>query len=159
MTMPAQRPGSSKQDYATPRDFVEAVEIIIGSRFVVDLAASSENAVCPIFIDAAQNSLVQPWHEIAGWVWLNPPFARIAPWVEKCALEAAQGSRIVALLPAAVSTNWFRKYVAGKAMVLFVRPRLSFVGAKDPYPKDLMVCIYNSPIAGYGTWDWKTQST
>ena len=131
---------------------------MIGHRFAHDLAASTENAVCERFFSAEQDALKQSWVYHLGthqFGWLNPPFARISPWVEKCDEEAEQGARIAVLLPASVGTDWFAKHVAGKAAVLFLRPRLTFGGEKDPYPKDLMLCLYDGPRTGYAPWDWK----
>ena len=91
-----------------------------------------------------------------AFAWVNPPFARLGPWVEKCAWEShEQGLRIAALLPADVGTEWFATHVAGKAHELFLRPRPIFVGETAPYPKDLMLCLYDGPRIGYTTWDWR----
>jgi phage N-6-adenine-methyltransferase len=155
---PPQKPGRSKQDYGTPPAFVRAVEQMLGIKhFDVDLAASRENAVASSYYTEADDALKHGWFGRAGdaWCFLNPPYARIAPWVEKCDEEAERGLRIAALLPAAVGSNWFARHVAGKAHVLFLRPRLVFVGETAPYPKDLMLCLYDGPRVGHATWDWK----
>jgi phage N-6-adenine-methyltransferase len=163
-TMPEQKPGRSKQDYATPPEFVEAVARCVGASlgpsrtgFAIDLAASAANSKGRVFYSEEDDSLVQPWAAALGaaWGWLNPPFAQIGPWVKKCAMEAERGAKVAVLLPSGVGTEWFAAFVARRAHVLFVRPRLTFMGETTPYPKDLMVCLYNRPFHGYDTWRWR----
>lgn len=158
MPIPKQKPGRSRQDYATPWPFVRAVEQLIGASFAIDLAASDANRKAPRFYSAEQNSLVQPWaSDLDGaWGWCNPPYAHIEPWVAKALHEAEKGAKTVILLPAGVSTNWFAATVHMWACVLFVRPRLVFEGTTDPYPKDLMLIIHDARTwgRGYHVWDW-----
>lgn len=149
--MPRQRPGSSRQDFVTPDDFTWAVKLYLGiSEFAADLAASPANTKAAFYFDEAVDSLKQCWAGFVGWCWLNPPFRRIAAWARKCANADAF---IAFLVPASVGSNWFRDYVAGKALVLFISGRLSFDG-KGPYPKDCMLCLYG-PEPGYRIWDWR----
>ena len=158
---PPQKPGRSKQDYQTPPAFVAAVKAMLGiEEFAMDLAASRENSVTGgvAFYGEAEDSLKQAWWQLAAgrWCWLNPPFARIGPWVEKADEECELGQRIAMLLPAGIGTDWYAKHVHGKCHVLALRPRLTFVGETAPYPKDLMLCLYDGPRVGFSTWDWRT---
>lgn len=174
-TMPAQRPGRSKQDYSTPTEFVDAVKKRFGvGSFAWDLAASKENTKANRFFSETENSLVQDWTALRGDLWLNCPYADIAPWAAKCAASARmtvvgssralratsyqphEGRRIFLLVPAAVGSNWFADYVDGKALVVFFRPRLSFDGISS-YPKDCQLAIYGEK-PGYVCWRWKESS-
>lgn len=161
---PRQKPGRSKQDYETPADFVVAV----GRRFgpiTYDLAASAGNAKALRFFDEAADSLAQNWTEAlaeVGFGWLNPPFANLGAWAEKCALESRRmmpRALVTMLCPASVGTNWWEEHVDGcAAEVLFVRPRLAFVGCSDQYPKDLALVVYRGEIEGgtmYRPWKFK----
>ena len=152
-TMPAQRPGQSKQDYGTPRIFLDAVERRYG-KILFDLAAHSKNAVVPRFFSKEQNSLVQDWAKIKGNRWLNPEFADIAPWAAKCAAYRERDlGRTLFLVPASIGAQWFADHVHGKALVLGLTGRLSFDG-KNPYPKDCMLCVYGER-PGFDIWDWR----
>ena len=153
MSMPMQRPGDSVQNVETPFPFVRSVEILLDAPIEWDLAATVHNTKAPRFISPMENSLEQNWKEIVGdkLCWLNPPFGKIAPWVVKC---CEQKVRVVVLLPASVGTNWFADFVHKHADVYFIRPRLVFVGQIDPYPKDLMICVYGSIQRIYQTWNW-----
>lgn len=156
---PTQKPGRSRQDYATPPEFLAAVRSRLGiAEFAVDLAASKDNAVCPEFYDASADALERPW-VFNGWCWLNPPFARIEPWVKRAYRQSRAGARVAMLLPAGVGSNWWAKWVHGKAFVLLLNGRITFVGETTPYPKDCVLLLYGPDVApGYDVWQWTGQA-
>lgn len=160
-TMPRQKPHCSKQDYGTPRVLLDAVERRYG-KLVLDLAARGDNAVCDAFITPERDSLKVDWEreyhmlvpnrvETLPFAWLNPPFSNIAAWAEKCA-EAS--FPILMLVPASIGSNWFGEWVLPHAKVIGLAPRITFVGAKDPYPKDCMLCEYGGQ--GFEQWNYLT---
>jgi len=153
MSTPTQKPGRSKQDYATPRAFIDAVVRRFGP-LAVDLAATRENVVTPYYYSAADNSLLQDWTILRGNLWLNPPFADIGPWARKCAESRDPDCvrRILLLVPASVGSEWFAQWVHRHALVIGIRPRLSFDGI-NPYPKDCILCVYGE-TPGFDTWRW-----
>jgi phage N-6-adenine-methyltransferase len=159
-TMPAQKPGRSKQDYATPRPFLAAVKRRLGIQsFEMDLAADSTNAVCPRYLTEEMDALATPWRGLwMGWAWLNPPFADIGPWARKCAETGSRRQPIAFLVPAAVGANWFRDFVDGRALVLFLNGRLKFMPDKPTwlYPKDCILALYGLP-PGYEVWNWRKE--
>lgn len=154
---PVQKPGKSKQDYGTPWDFIGAVEGRFGP-IVFDLAAQADNAKAKGFWTIADDSLSKRWADIftgGGTLWLNPPFKNIEPWAEKCARESARRAGLIVMLtPASIGTDWFARHVHRKAMVLGLSPRITFVGEKDPYPKDLMLSVFGMGLNGFDTWRW-----
>ena len=156
--MPKQKPHRSKQNYGTPNILVRAVELDYGENFYLDLAADASNTKAPLFFDEAKNSLIQPWHELPGMLWLNPPFENLKVWAAECEKEAALGARIIMLTPASVGSNWFAEYCHNKCFVTFIRPRIIFEGCKDPYPKDCMLTSYGFNSVGYDIWDWKEKA-
>jgi phage N-6-adenine-methyltransferase len=158
--MPKQKPGKSKQDYGTPKSFLESVQMVYGP-IVWDLAASAANSKAgSCFYDEKQDSLKQDWYKLSkmfphGWLWLNPPFANIGQWAKKCHEESQLGANILMLTPASVGSNWFAKYCHNNCNVVFIRPRLTFDGAADPYPKDCMLTVWQpNSDPGYEIWDW-----
>lgn len=151
--MPAQKPGKSFQAYATPKDFLAAVE----RRFGVvrtDLAASSDNAVAPEYFNELQNSLVQDWTALKGVAFCNPPFADLAPWAEKLSTVRDRRAWTLLLTPAAVGSEWVADHVLDKALMLLLAPRLCFDG-KNPYPKDLILICAGFGVRGIDRWRWK----
>lgn len=150
--------GRSKQDYGTPWAFIRAVEETWGP-MVADLACTRANAKAPAgyYFDEGIDALQQPWADDfpTGNLWLNPPFANIGPWAEKCAASARKRDGLIFLLtPASIGTDWFRVRVLGNARVLGISPRLTFEGTEDPYPKDLMLSIFGKCTDGFGCWRW-----
>ena len=149
--------GGSRQDYGTPPEFLDAVKKRLDiDHFEWDLAASEENTVGNHFYSEKDNSLVQDWSACWGWLWLNPPFSNITSWVKKASEESLKGAAIAMLVPASVGSNWWRDHVHNQAHVLFLNGRLTFVGEKDPYPKDCSLLLYTKySIGGYEVWDWR----
>ena len=126
-TMPAQKPGKSKQDYATPWPFIRALETRFG-RIELDLAATKDNTKAPLFITPEQDSLTVDWDRMdAKLAFLNPPFNLCGDFARKCA--RAERLPILFLVPASVGSEWWAREVDGKAdLVLFARPRIEFDG-------------------------------
>lgn len=154
---------NSRQDWQTPRDFLAAVKGLLGiSAWGCDLAADAQNTVSTNYFSIERSAFTHQWAR-NNWMWCNPPYSNIRPWVKKAWEESQQGSYIAMLVPASLSTVWWSEWVHRKAHVIGIRPRLTFVGAADPYPKDLALLLYK-PWEGaaafplgpdYVTWEWR----
>lgn len=152
--------GASKQNYATPDDFMQAFTNRFGP-IAFDLAADETNFKHANHFTVRDNSLAQEWHKIPGNLWLNPPFDNIAPWAKKCAAESVLGATVFFLVPASVGSNWFRDYVFERSWVYFLNGRLCFNGIAG-YPKDCVLCQFLPPHRrehdrrhGFEVWTWK----
>lgn len=159
--MPAQNPGASEQAVGTPPEFLRAVVRRFGP-IRWDLAADSTNHVVEKWYGPGspdgEDSLVMPWWQLPGVLFLNPPFGNIKPFAEKLADEGPRGARVKMLVPAAVSTEWWAKFVHNRALVLLLRPRLKFVTHDHGFPKDLaLVCAGPWMAPGYHTWRWDAE--
>ena len=158
--MPPQKPGRSKQDYGTPRPFLDEVEQRFGM-LTWDAAASSDNTVVAgrFFSVDGISAFDADWSKFTrdDLVWLNPTFEGIAhrwmPLVDKWT-TLLPWLRLLVLTPAALGSEWYRKHVEDKAMVQPLNPRLTFVGESDPYPKDLMLSCYGFGVTGVRQWRW-----
>lgn len=163
MNMPIQKPGRSEQTVCTPPEFLAAIVRRFRADFTWDLAALAINSVAPNFITPEQNSLITDWPSGSQDLWLNPPYSNIEPWVKKCnehCAGLAWGGRIFVLVPASIGSNWWRNHVWQCARQWILRPRLTFVGHGNPYPKDLALLIYNKDRpdvedGDYCYFDWK----
>jgi phage N-6-adenine-methyltransferase len=168
MAMPKQKPGKSKQDYTTPPEFIQACcNRLKINFFSMDLAASHENAIARTYFTEKEDSLNPDltWNPYPGcWAWLNPPYSKIYPWVEKAAREAEKGAHICVLVPASVGSDWWQEWVNPYAYVSFLKGRLTFggtlpnpkTGKPDPYPKDCALLLYTPwQFAGNEIWDWR----
>lgn len=99
--------------------------------FQLDAAAAAHNALCRKFITAEQNTLETPWADylsIPGYVWLNPPYSDITPFVKKAATESANQIGTVMLVPADTSVGWFKEAIQTASEVRFITAgRLAFI--------------------------------
>ena len=149
---------SSKQDYETPADFLDACAARFGA-LEVDLACRDDNRKAPIGLSRPlHDSLMMPWGELYpdAVMWLNPPFKDIEPWAAKCAEEALKlrRGRILLLTPAAIGANWYASHCYRKAKTIGLNGRLKFVGSVDYYPKDCMLNVFGGDH-GFEVWRWR----
>ncbi|HAW5058395.1 phage N-6-adenine-methyltransferase [Escherichia coli] len=106
--------------------------------FQLDAAAAPHNALCRKFITAEQNTLETPWADylsIPGYVWLNPPYSDITPFVKKAAAESANQIGTVMLVPADTSVGWFKEAIQTASEVRFITAgRLAFINPLTKKP-------------------------
>lgn len=99
--------------------------------FQLDAAAAPHNALCRKFITAEQNTLETLWVDylnVPGYVWLNPPYSDITPFVKKAAAESANQIGSVMLVPADTSVGWFKEAIQTASEVRFITAgRLAFI--------------------------------
>lgn len=99
--------------------------------FQLDAAAAPHNALCKRFITAEQNTLETPWADylsIPGYVWLNPPYSDITPFVKKASAESGNQIGTVMLVPADTSVGWFKEAIQTASEVRFITAgRLAFI--------------------------------
>lgn len=159
--VPKQKPGKSDQVVCTPPEFLAALKFKVAvPEFGYDLAADADNAVASSYYTEEDDALIQSWAEdipTRSWAFCNPPFGDIEPWVRKACLESIEkGANVAMLLPASTGSNWWKAYVHNKCYVLLLNGRLTFVGHKTPYPKDLVVLLYTPMgLRGYDVWNWR----
>jgi len=159
MTEPRQKRGKSVQEVGTPPAFIAAIEQRWG-KITLDLAASDKVHVCDSYFTSKIDGLKQDWGIPNGLLFCNPPFGKIGPWVEKAAATTSKGflrPTILVLVPAAIETRWFRRYVYNVANVHILNPRLTFVGHKYNFPKGLILCEYPGSVVGevMDYWNWQ----
>ncbi len=165
----------SRQAVSTPPPLVEYVK----GRWpiAVDLAASEENAICRDWIGEEANSLLCCWvrhlHNVCEtWCrhlttpkwprpvgWLNPPFGKLDPWLEKCRREALRGAHVVALVPASIESGWFRQHVyEGPCTVHVLHGRLKFPGyANVAGQGHMLIDWHGGAWGGIHLLDWRLE--
>lgn len=84
------------------------------------------------------DGLLQPWE---GRVWLNPPYSKPAPWIERLK-HHGDG---LALIPADTATSWWHAHVIASDQVCFIRHRLRFIRGGDETS-----AMFPSAIAAWG---------
>ncbi len=76
---------------------------------------------------------------------MNPPYGReIGKWIEKAKIEASNGSKVVALLPARTDTKWFHENIYNNKFceIRFLKGRLKFGNSKNSAPFPSMIVIF-----------------
>lgn len=110
-------------EWYTPSYIFEAM----GCVFDLDVAhpGKPKASWVPALNFYTKNSLSLSWY---GFVWMNPPFGGrngIVPWLEKF-FSHGNG---VALTPDRTSAPWWSDYARRCDAVLFVSPKIKFIGA------------------------------
>lgn len=139
--MTSARTGDPSKDlWETPTWLYEKLDSEF--HFDLDPAATEVNALSDYYYSQAQDGLVQPWW---GRVFVNPPYSKMALWVEKGYNEVLNGrcEAVVLLVAARTDTrawwNWVRH-----GEVRFLQGRLRF-GHPDgaihsaPFPSALAI--------------------
>lgn len=161
-------PQQGQQSYRTPPDFLAAVLRRLGwESFECDMACTTDDAVAPLglYLNAGLDALAVDWQDMGGMrCWLNPPFGLCKAFAAKCAASSAS---IAVLMPASVGSAWFAEYVDGRADVIFLRPRITFL-EPDGTPcaaginRDCMLLVYDAIARRRMTWcadysceDWR----
>jgi hypothetical protein len=122
MALHEQCVGATDELYTPPHVFAA-----LGCRFDQDVASPGGDVTTwiPASHFVTRNSLAKDWR---GFVWMNPPFGArngIVPWLEKF---FAHGNGI-ALTPDRTSAPWWQEFAARADALLFVSPKLKFIGA------------------------------
>ena len=108
--------------------------------FTIDVAAGAHNTKCDWYFDEETNGLEQPWG--GERVWCNPPYSKIAPWIEKAWAEwnGEWSPDVIAMLLPANRTEqgWWQDLVEpylrdrrSDFRVEFLRGRLRFINPGD----------------------------
>lgn len=156
---PDQNPGKSKQDYATPWEFIRAIQDRFQVEIAVDLAAVAGNAKAPLFITPEMDSLEVDWREFVPRgkaAYLNPEFGMIKKFSARCAHFSPLGSdfKIFLLTPHTIA-GWYRNNIAPHARSQGLVPRLKFEGEQTQYIKDLSLHCYGWNKRGTEIWNWR----
>ena len=118
----------TSDDYWTPRWIFDKLGLV----FDVDVACPPEgppNTPCRTWFTQEDDGLVQEWR---GRVWMNPPFSRPSPWVDKF-MKHGNG---IALVPFAKS-KWCQTLFEKADAVLFLPANLKFDQGSIPMPVGL----------------------
>tara|TARA_R100000234_G_C5002113_1_gene180794 strand:- start:1271 stop:1759 length:489 start_codon:yes stop_codon:yes gene_type:complete len=114
--------------------------------FDCDAAASSDNALCDVFLDKEADALSMPeWPGES--IWLNPPYGRaVGAFVAKAAEQAALGKTVVVLVFARTDTRWWHDAAMKAQYIFFIKGRLRFNKGGQPAgaaPAPSTVLVFN----------------
>lgn len=122
MALHEQCVGATDEWYTPPHVFNA-----MGCSFDIDVSSPGKSVTpwIPAFRFITADSLSEAW---CGFVWMNAPFGGrngLEPWLAKF-FETRNG---VALTPDRTSAPWWQRYAAKADAILFVAPKLKFIGA------------------------------
>lgn len=116
--------------------------------FQVDAAATNENKKCMLwFGDNGTgeycDALEHPWHHVVlkeERFFLNPPYSKIAAFMQKAYEESQKGATVVCLIPARTDTRYFHDYCMKALEIRFIKGRLKFGGNScAPFPSIVVI--------------------
>lgn len=117
---------SGTDSWATPKAVYDAL----------DAEFHFDDDPCPI---GGEGGLDRPWGHS---VFMNPPYSKPTPWVQKAYEESLRGNTVVGLLRGDTSTRWFHQWVIGKASeIRFVKGRIRFNNS-GPAPFASIIAIW-----------------
>lgn len=97
------------QTWRTPPWLFKKLEKeIVGGRFLLDAAASKENAMCKRFFTEKDDGLTKKW---AARTFINPGYAQFGKWIAEAVRQARDNDITVCLIgPKGCSQRWFHEY-------------------------------------------------
>ena len=92
---------------------------------------------CPLNPNPEYDGLNIEWEDKT---YVNPPYSKPLPWIEKAIEENKKGKTIVMLLRMDTSTRWFKSLQEAGATFLWINGRLRFnTGKPAPFPSMLVI--------------------
>ena len=128
-------PKSKSDKWQTPKDFYDKLNDEFHFNF----------DPCPIDWETTDlDGLLMEWDTVT---FVNPPYSKVAKWIEKAHQEWKKGKTVVMLINAVTDTIAFHKYIYGQAELRFVKGRIRFIKPDStdkpaPSPKPSMVVIF-----------------
>ena len=130
--------------------------------FALDAAAEDDPEFhrCQRYFTPRDDGLAQSWalDDDASAVWCNPPYSKVAPWIEKAAQEAMENAvTSVLLVMASTSLGWFRTAIEHADEIRFIIGSLTFgPGNTNRAPFGSALLIFRpeqrTPGHAYLTW-------
>jgi len=118
--MTAYMPKSKSDKWGTPKEFYDK----LNEEFKFDFDP------CPItWKEGDPDGLQIEWGQSN---FVNPPYSKVAKWIEKSYNEWKKGKTVVMLINAITDTKAFHEYIVGNADIRFVKGRIKFVNQADP---------------------------
>jgi hypothetical protein len=115
------------QTQITPAYVLEPVRAALGGYIDLDPCTIEENPTgAETFVHPPQDGLAIEWAEYET-IYVNPPYGKARePWVQKCIAAAAQGCKVVLLIPSATDTRIFQAALASADACVFPKGRIKF---------------------------------
>jgi site-specific DNA-methyltransferase (adenine-specific) len=126
-----------KDDWGTPNWVYDSLDAEFD--ITLDVCADSTNAKCAHFFSREVDGLSQDWGQ--NRCWMNPPYSKLRPWLEKAYLSSLAGATVVCLIPARTDTRAWHLFCSQAYEIRLIKGRIRFVGATNsaPFPSAIVV--------------------
>ena len=118
---------SGNNEWYTPKEFIEAARLAMGSIDIDPASSEIANEVVQAteYYTAETNGLDKKLH---GNVWMNPPYSTelIGKFIQKLVDERKDYEQAVVLVNNATETEWFMKLVSIASAICFPKSRVKF---------------------------------
>lgn len=104
--------------------------------FTLDAAAIAENSKCSRYLT---DGLAFNWAEVCqpgDYVWNNPPFSDVNPWVDQWIACAERGVGVVAIVNNQSGARWWHKAKDAATELRFSQGRVAFIHPVTGKPVD-----------------------
>lgn len=95
--------------------------------FALDAAACDFNSKCPLYLE---DGLAFNWADIVPpgmWVWNNPPFSNVDPWVKQWIRCAESGVGVVSIVNSQTGAKWYHEAMAACSELRLSIGRVGFI--------------------------------
>lgn len=149
----------AQDNWETPDELFKKCDKIW--QFDLDVCADETNYKVKSYFDKDDDGLKQSWGSFTCWC--NPPYSDPLPWIEKAESESYKGDpTTVMLLPVDTSTKWFEQAFYSADEIIFLSPRVRFVGAPGSPRWANMLVVWHPHVKGMCRtapvvhhWNWK----
>lgn len=154
-----------RNDWQTPQELFDLLDVEFC--FTHDTATPADNP-----LSRSENHLVPFTEEdnaftkdLYGWTaYCNPPYGRgIGEWVELWKKWRGQGSTVVALVPAAPDTEWWKNAYENASEIRLLSGRVKFINPETGKPDGSnttgsTVFVFTQTVRPKTCylWDWRT---
>lgn len=158
---PVRAAKATRDDWETPEDLWQ--RLFDEHLFTLDAAAHESNTKCRSWFGPggdAEDALVVSGDDVcAARIWCNPPFGKLAPWVEKFAEWGEFAGVVVALLPDSLDTKWAKRVFETAHEIRILHGRVPFVGTTSGNTTGSIIAIWRPgpkpPMPHVWLWDWR----
>jgi phage N-6-adenine-methyltransferase len=115
--------------------------------FELDAAATWENKKCKFAFNKFEaDALLSDWLYVADCFWLNPPYSKIAAFMQKAYEESLKGATVVCLIPARTDTRYWHEYCMKASEARFIKQRVKFTNPAAPPDLKLSSATFPSAV-------------
>lgn len=150
-----------RNDWQTPPELFNLLDEEF--KFEIDGAASDSNHLCSLWFDESCHDAFKADMD-NRIVFVNPPYGGLKKWIDLFIRWAGYGNTVVALVPAAPDTAWWKLAYENAAEVRLLSGRVKFINPETGKPdgsnttgSTIFVFRETSKPRLVYLWDWRDE--